>query len=191
MQTEQVTDSSTEKGIRVDNQFLINVISRIVHVSTAIALVGGSVFMVFVLLPAAKQLTDEQHQRLRELVNKTWKRYIHVGILLFLVTGFYNYFQQMQFHKKDGLYHGLIGTKIILAFVIFFIASVLVGRSPAFEWMRTGREKWLKIVVLLAAIIVAMSGFVKVRGPKAKVAEAQVIDPAATGETSTVPQTTP
>lgn len=175
----------------MDSQFLINVISRIVHVSTAIALVGGSVFMVFVLLPAAKQLTDEQHQRLRELVNKTWKRYIHVGILLFLVTGFYNYFQQMPFHKKDGLYHGLIGTKIILAFVIFFIASVLVGRSPAFEWMRTGREKWLKIVVLLAAIIVAMSGFVKVRGPKAKVAEAQVIDPAATGETSTVPQTTP
>ena len=157
----------------MDSQLLINVISRIIHVSTAIALVGGSVFMVFVLLPAAKQLSDEQHERLRGLVNKTWKRFVHVGILLFLVTGFYNYFQQMPFHKKDGLYHGLIGTKIILALVIFFIASVLVGRSAKFEWMRSGREKWLKIIVLLAAIIVAMSSFVKVRGPKAKVADAQ------------------
>ena len=176
----------------MDSQFLIDVISRIVHVSTAIALVGGSVFMVFVLLPAAKQLSDEQHERLRGLVNKTWKRYVHVGILLFLVTGFYNYFQQMPLHKKDGLYHGLIGTKIILAFVIFFIASVPVGRSATFDWMRTGREKWLKIIVLLAAIIVGMSGFVKVRGPKAKVADAPTTgQPLVPGDTTTVPPTTP
>ena len=183
----------SESGrFRVDSQFLINVISRIVHVSTAIALVGGSVFMVFVLLPAAKQLSAEQHERLRGLVNKSWKRYVHVGILLFLVTGFYNYFQQMPFHKKDGLYHGLIGTKIILALVIFFIASVLVGRSAKFEWMRVGREKWLKIIVLLAAMIVGMSGFVKVRGPKEKVAGAQPVgQPVAPSEVTTFPQTTP
>jgi uncharacterized membrane protein len=161
------------RGFQVDSQLLIDVVSRIVHVSTAIALVGGSVFMVFVLLPAARQLSAEQHDRLRGLVNQTWKRYVHTGILLFLVTGFYNYFRQMPLHKGDGLYHGLVGTKIILALVIFFIASVLVGRSATFEWMRTGREKWLKIIVLLAAIIVAMSGFVKVRGPKAKLAEIQ------------------
>lgn len=153
----------------MDSQFFIDVISRILHVSSAIALVGGSVFMVFVLLPAAKQLNEEQHARLRGLVNKTWKRYVHVGILLFLVTGFYNYFQQMPLHRKDGLYHALIGTKMILALVIFFIASVLVGRSATFEWMRTGREKWLKLIVLLAAIIVAMSGFLKVRGPNTRV----------------------
>ena len=176
----------------MDSQLLIDAISRIVHVSTAIALVGGSVFMVFVLLPAAKQLSDDQHERLRSLVNKTWKRYVHVGILLFLVTGFYNYLQQMPLHKKDGLYHGLIGTKIILAFVIFFIASVLVGRSAKFEGMRAHREKWLKIVVLLAAIIVAMSGFVKVRGPKAKVADAQVVgQPIEPSQMTIAPQTTP
>ena len=161
----------------MDSQLLINVISRIVHISTAIALIGGTVFMVFVLLPAAKQLSNDQHERLRGLINSTWKRFIHVGILLFLVTGFYNYFQQMPLHKGDGLYHGLVGTKIILALVIFFIASVLVGRSAAFEWMRAGREKWLKIIVLLAAIVVAMSGFVKVRGPKVKVAEASATVP--------------
>lgn len=175
----------------MDIQLLIDVISRIVHVSTAIALVGGSVFMVFVLLPAAKQLSEEQHARLRGLVNNTWKRFIHVGILLFLVTGFYNYFQQMPFHKKDGLYHGLVGTKIILAFVIFFIASVLVGRSAKFEWMRAGREKWLKIIVLLAAVIVAMSGFVKVRGPKSKAVDPQGVTQPLSPRATTAEQTTP
>ncbi len=162
----------------MDTQLLINVISRILHVSTAIALIGGTVFMVFVLLPAAKQLSDEQHEQLKKSVNATWKRFIHIGILLFLVTGFYNYFQQMPLHKGDGLYHALVGTKMILAFVIFFIASVLVGRSATFEWMRTGREKWLKLIVLLATVIVVMSSFVKVRGPQSKLAEVDVVAPA-------------
>ncbi len=158
----------------MDSQLLIDVVSRIVHVSTAIVLVGGSVFMAFVLLPTAEQLSSEQHDKLRALVNGRWKRFVHAGILLFLITGFYNYFQQMPKHKGDGLYHGLVGTKILLALGIFFIASALVGRSRAFESMRASRAKWLKIIVLLAAVIVGMSGFVKVRGPVAKPAEVEV-----------------
>lgn len=152
----------------MDSQLLIDVISRIVHVSTAIVLVGGSVFMAFVLLPTASQLSEGEHDKLRALINGRWKRFIHAGILLFLVTGFYNYFQQMPKHKGDGLYHGLVGTKILLALGLFFIASALVGRSAAFESMRASRAKWLKIMVLLAAIIVSISGLVKVRGPVAK-----------------------
>jgi uncharacterized membrane protein len=161
----------------MDLQVAIDVVSRIVHVSTAIALIGGTVFMLFVLLPASKEITAEEHDKLRVAVNRIWKRFIHIGILLFLLTGFYNYFRQMPLHKGDGLYHGLIGTKMILAFVIFFIASVLVGRSDRFEGMRRGREKWLKIIVLIAALIVGMSGFVKVRGGKAAGEKEPVIDP--------------
>lgn len=154
----------------MDSQMLIDVISRIVHLSTAIVLVGGSVFMVFVLMPTAEQLESGAHDKLRSLINGRWKRFVHIGILLFLLTGFYNYFRQMPLHKGDGLYHALIGTKIILAFGIFFIASVLVGRAQGFEGMRVARAKWLKIIVLLAAIIVAMSGFVKVRSSAKNIA---------------------
>ncbi len=141
----------------------LDVLSRITHVSTAIVLIGGSVFTAFVLMPAAKNGDDNAN--LLSSVAERWKRYIHIGILLFLVSGFYNYFRAMESHKGDGLYHALVGTKIILAFVIFFLASVLVGRSPAFEWMRKGREGWLKAIVALAFAIVVISGFVKVRGP--------------------------
>lgn len=155
----------------MDSQLIIDVLSRIIHVSTAIVLVGGSVFMTFVLLPTASQLPDGEHEKLRALINGRWKRFVHAGILLFLVTGFYNYFQQMANHKGDGLYHGLVGTKILLALGLFFIASALVGRSSAFESLRASRAKWLKIMVLLAAIIVGISGFVKVRGTVTKPAE--------------------
>ncbi|MGN6135776.1 MAG: hypothetical protein ACTHOU_14910 [Aureliella sp.] len=150
----------------MDSQLIIDVISRIAHVATAIVLVGGSTFMAFVLLPTAQQLDSAQHERLRDAINGRWKRFIHLGILLFLVTGFYNFVRQLPNHKGDSLYHALLGTKILLALGVFFIASALVGRSRAFEGMRAERAKWLKIIVLLAAVIVCISGFVKVRGGK-------------------------
>ena len=143
---------------------VLDVISRIVHVFTAITLIGGSVFMAFVLGPAADALGDETHEKLREQVVNRWKKFVHGGIALFILSGVYNYMGMIPKHKGDGLYHGLIGGKMILALAIFFIASALAGRSSTFAGMRAQRGKWLKILVLLAGIVVAISGFVKVRG---------------------------
>ena len=97
----------------------------------------------------------------------TWKRIVHSGIALFILTGALNYYRVIAkgTHKGDPLYHALLGTKIILALVIFFIASLLVGRSPAFEGVRRNAPRWLLVNLLLAAIIVAISGFLRVRGP--------------------------
>ena len=143
---------------------ILDVISSIVHVLTAITLIGGSVFMAFVLGPAANALGDEAHDKLREQVIPRWKKFVHGGIALFLISGLYNYMVMIPKHNGDGLYHGLVGTKMILALGIFFIGSALVGRSKSFEGMRAQRPKWLKILVLLAVIVVGISGFVKVRG---------------------------
>jgi uncharacterized membrane protein len=142
--------------------FAIDIASRILHVLTAIVLLGGSSFMLLVLLPELKSGEESTRSQLVTGLRNRWKRFVHPGILLFLVTGFYNYFRAMPNHKGDGLYHALIGTKIILAFGIFFLASALVGRSAAFEGMRKDSSKWLTILCLLGLIIVAISGFVKV-----------------------------
>jgi uncharacterized membrane protein len=146
--------------------FAIDVVSRIVHVSTAILLVGGSAFVYLILLGAAKTLTDESHQALREAIRERWKRVVHAGIALFLLSGFYNFWRALGAHEGDGLYHGLVGTKILLALVVFFIASALVGKSAKLEFMRRQQGKWLSIMLTLAAIIVCISGYVKVRGPQ-------------------------
>ena len=142
---------------------IIDIISRIVHVGTAITLVGGSVFTAFVLMPSAKQLSADAHNQLAASVTARWKRFVHPGILLFLLSGFYNYFRAMPLHKGDILYHALVGTKMILALGVFFIAAALVGRSEKLAPIREEKSKWIKILVLLAAIIVAISGFVKVQ----------------------------
>jgi uncharacterized membrane protein len=144
---------------------VISILSRWTHIGTAIVLVGGTCFLRFVLGPAAAQLPDAEHAKLKELVMKTWKKFVHVGIVLFIVSGFYNYLTQMPLHRGQKLYHPLIGTKILLAFAIFFIASALVGRSKSFEGMRKNGKFWQMIIILFAAVIVGISGYAKVALP--------------------------
>lgn len=141
----------------------IAIISRWTHIGTAIVLVGGTFFLRFVVTPAAAQLVDSEHTKLKMLVAGTWKKFVHVGIVLFMASGFYNYIVVgAPMHRGDRLYHPLIGTKILLSMVIFFIASALVGRSKSFEAMRQKSKLWQTILLLLASVVVGISGYAKV-----------------------------
>lgn len=144
--------------------FWVDWISRVVHISTAIALVGGSLFLALVLLPAARVLAEDAHRQLADAVQGRWRKLVHGGIALFLLSGFYNYFRAMPKHDGDGLYHALVGVKILLALFVFFLASALVGRSAALESFRQAKARWLRVLIVVAAVIVAISGFVKIRG---------------------------
>ena len=146
-------------------------LTRVLHIATAIVLVGGMFFVRFVLLPAATaNLPDDLHAKLRGAITATWKKIVLLGTGLFIITGAINYYRVLATgtHKGDALYHALLGTKIILALVVFFIASALVGRAAAFEGMRRNPRRWLLVNLLLAGVIVAVSGFLKVRDVPAK-----------------------
>lgn len=140
----------------------LQLIFRWIHIGSAITVVGGTVFMLFVLLPAAKEILDEEHLKLRAAVLKRWKWFVHFGIALFLVSGLYNYIKVMApLHKGDGLYHALMGIKMLLAMGVFGLAEVLVGRSKLAEKLRQNASKFLTINLVLAAIIVMLSGFLR------------------------------
>jgi uncharacterized membrane protein len=144
---------------------LVNVTSRWLHVSTAIVLVGGTVFIRFVLTPNAEQLPQAEHDRLRELVTGSWRKVVRAGIALFLLTGLYNYVAvAIPKHHGDKLYHALMGIKILAAFGVFFLAEALVGRSAAFAALRQNRKTWLLVLVVVAFAIVAISSLLRVRG---------------------------
>ncbi len=146
-------------------EFFINVASRWIHVSTAIVLIGGTVFIRYVLTPSAEQLPQTEHDRLRELVTGTWRKFVRGGILLFLLTGFYNYLVvAMPQHVHDKRYHMLMGIKILAAFGVFFLAEALVGRSAAFAPLRQKRKTWLMVLIVVAFAIVAISSLLRVRG---------------------------
>jgi len=141
---------------------VVDILSRWVHVGTTIVLVGGSVFLRFVLMPATAELPDADEQALRARVVSIWRKFVGMGIGLLLLSGLYNYVRAVPLHKGEGAYHALIGTKMLLALVVFFLASALTGRAQAFERLRENRKKWLGVTIVLAATVVALGGIAKV-----------------------------
>lgn len=143
----------------------IVIVSRILHVLAAILLLGGGMFKLFVVIPAAAELADEDRGALRERFLKRWRYLVAAGIALLIFTGFYNFFVvSIPLHKGDKAYHMLMGIKILLAFVVFFLASALAGRSAKLEFIRNNAKRWLTVTVLLSTAIVAIGGYLKVRG---------------------------
>ncbi len=162
----------------MDNEQLLPLISRVVHVATAIVLVGGSVFMRFALMPAAEELAEADHDGLRERVLGRWRRFVHGGIALLLASGLYNYLVVMRpAHQGDSQYHMLVGIKMLLALVLFFLAAALVGRSKALQGLRSKARRTLVVMIALAALIVAISGYLKIRAVPKTSGEAETSIP--------------
>jgi uncharacterized membrane protein len=156
----------------MDASFILSVISRWAHVGTAIVLVGGTAFYRLAVIPAL----EGDSTGLVERIRNRWKKVVHTGILIFLVSGFYNYFTMIPKHKGDGLYHALVGTKMLLAMFVFFIASALVGKKSGTQKFRDDAKKWTGVMLMVAAVIVGISGFVKVRPVPAATAVVEVAE---------------
>lgn len=147
--------------------FPIVVVSRILHVLAAIFLFGGTLFLFAVLTPSAKELPESEHEALKERVMKKWRAYVGMAIGALIFTGFYNYLVvAMPEHNAAGdkKYHMFMGIKILIAFVVFFFASVLPGRAKAFEKMRQNSRMWSIVTIVLATVVVGIAGFLRVRG---------------------------
>jgi len=141
----------------------LDLLMRWFHVGGAIFMLGGSMFIRFVLIPALS--TVERVEDIQEKIITIWRRFIGILTLLLLISGFYNYIVvAIPKHRGDGLYHGLMGLKIILALGVFFLASALTGRAKAFEPLRQKKKQWLSITILLAFAVVCIAGYLKLRG---------------------------
>lgn len=136
---------------------------RWLHILAAITAVGGTFFMRFALVPSIGVLTDEQRKALHEQVRSRWVKFVMGAILFLLVSGFYNFFRRIHTLPTDykGLYHGLFGAKFLLALAIFFIASALMGRAAAFASIRQKAKLWLTVNVILAIVVVCISGVLR------------------------------
>jgi hypothetical protein len=139
---------------------VVLLISRWMHLASAIVAVGGAVFMRFALIPAAKAtLTDDVHERLREAVRARWAKFVHASIALLLITGSINFAILAIPPKIKPLpYHPIFGVKVLAAFAVFFIASALMSKGPGFAGIRAKRAKWLGILLALGGLIVLLSG---------------------------------
>jgi len=142
---------------------LLPLLMRWTHILAAIVALGGSIYVRFVLMPSAQQVLDDKtHAELRTAVTRRWMRFVHTCILLFLVSGFYNYLAvQAPAHQGQSIYHMLFGIKFLLAVVVFALAIALTSLKPWSARLRANAKTWLAVLIVLAILVVALSGYMR------------------------------
>ncbi|MCC6696295.1 MAG: hypothetical protein IT365_11750 [Candidatus Hydrogenedentes bacterium] len=142
---------------------ILALIMRWAHILSAVTAVGGVFFMRFVLMPSAQAaLSQEAHESLRAAILKRWQHVVHTCILLFLVSGFYNYLLiTRHLHEDQPIYHMLFGIKFILALAVFTLALMLSSTRPWSAAVRANARFWLAVLALLSVVIIGMSGVMR------------------------------
>jgi predicted permease len=64
-------------------------------------------------------------------------------------------------YELSPLYNGLLGIKILLGFAIFYLASVLSGRSEKAKAFREREIHWLNILCILMIVTVMIASYMK------------------------------
>ncbi len=141
----------------------LDVLLRWMHIFAAITAVGGTFFARLALLPAIEEsLTPESRKSLHAAIRRRWSKLVAASIAFLLVSGLVNYAMRIiPGYDLPKFYHPLFGVKFLLAMGIFFIASVLSGRSAMADRFRQNARKWLTINAVLAVLVVLISGVLK------------------------------
>jgi uncharacterized membrane protein len=142
-------------------QYILGLLFRWLHLLAAITAVGGSVFARFVVLPALEPLEDEPRNSLHAAMRARWAKIVAAAIAFLLVSGLYNFFVIVTSYELPRWYHPLFGLKFLLAFAIFAIASLLAGKTPAAEALRKNMRTWLNVNLVLAVVVVCISGVLR------------------------------
>jgi len=150
----------------------LTLLLRWAHVLAAIVALGGLLFARFALVPAAEELDADSADRLHAGVRRRWLPWVIGGITLLLASGLTNYVLLIRRVKSEPElwggdwmaqtgYHALFGVKFLLAMIVFYLASGLVGRGAGTQWIRDGRRQWLSVTVGLGVAVVLISGWMR------------------------------
>ena len=131
---------------------------RWLHVITACIVIGCAFFMT-VLLPAGlRGLEDAQSEPAFLRSRRALKMVIHTGILLFIISGVYNYLVNRELYQQwPKMTQSVFGIHVLGAAIAWTIMiAFLAGREP-FRGYRT----WMKINIVVLILTVAAASTLK------------------------------
>ena len=145
---------------------------RWAHVLAAIAALGGLTFARFGLVPALAELDASTRERIHDAIRRRWLPWVIGAITVLLASGLANFLifngrvkAAPEFWgatwMRDTSYHALFGAKFLIAMVMFYFASALVGRGAGTQWVRNDRAKWLSVTLVLGLVVVLISGWMR------------------------------
>jgi putative copper export protein len=148
----------------MDALFWINVLTRWLHVTSAVIGVGALFFLGLVVRPAMAAQEPSAGQAMVAGLLPRVKTLIHSALGLLLLTGFYNYYvaiPKVRALAYRSLYHPIMGTKILLALVLMGIVSAALASASASANMQGGRSRWLPLNIALALVILFLSAILR------------------------------
>jgi uncharacterized membrane protein len=136
------------------------ILFRWIHIATACITVGGVFFLSVVFPIGLKALEADAAQTMLLRTRRVFKMVVHTCILLFLISGTYNAvlnWPKYSAMEPAGLGHGLFGTHLLLALIVFGILLwMFVGKEPRKDFF-----KWMTISVVLMFLTVAAASVLK------------------------------
>lgn len=128
----------------------LNVLMRIVHIVSAITLLGGILAWRWGVLPALAPLSRDIQLKIDNAMAAAWRPAVLFSVAGLLVSGIYNFIRW----NRAGLtpeYHAVIGVKFLLALHVFAVAILALRHDNA----KRGRQ--LTGVALSGVTIVVLS----------------------------------
>jgi uncharacterized membrane protein len=140
-------------GPTIDGKYILYVVLRILHMISAMILVGGLFYTKVVLVPAGVDPYAGNRQ--------VWAKWVGIATLFLLVSGLMNFMNIIGLAKANGTplpsaYHMLFGIKFLLGLFLMFLAAILSGKTALAEKFRQKMGRWLGIAwtVSLAIVII-------------------------------------
>ena len=143
----------------IDGPYLVQLVSRALHIMASIILVGGLFYIRSILSPAGVEACFADRRAV-------WARWVAVATLLLLVTGIYNFMaikNQVEAAGEElpSTYHALFGIKFLLGLLVMFLAAMLAGKTSLAEKFRGNMSKWLQVAWLAAMAIVVIGAMLR------------------------------
>ncbi len=142
----------------IDGKFVLYVVLRILHILSAIILVGGLFYSKTILVPAGVDPYAGNRQ--------AWARWVGLATLFLLVSGLVNFMNIMGSAKAAGTplpptYHALFGIKFLLGLFLMFLAAILSGKTALAEKFRRRMGSWLSVAWTTSLAIVIIGALLR------------------------------
>jgi uncharacterized membrane protein len=131
-----------------------------IHLSAALIGVGGIGFILFLLIPSARDLAPEQRAALLKRVQGRFRWVSWSVIVLLTGSGLYNvrtYYWELAW----GRAWFWLTIKILLALLVFAVSLAVTLPFPFLARFREQRERWLGVAFALAMVVILISAYLR------------------------------
>jgi uncharacterized membrane protein len=143
-----------------DAQYFLLLTSRVLHILGSIVMIGGVFYLLAVVAPkvaVGNYSADDWFSGNRA----AWAKWVGISTSVLLVTGLFNFVMMVKLNHIATSYHMLGGMKILIAFVLFFFAAILAGKTGLADRYRAKMRTWLKVTFFVGLIIVVIGAVMR------------------------------